>query len=1004
MKNVNFQHICLGIVNMSFIVQLLLLCSGIHPNPGPWGPDDHRCISICHANIRSLKHTDNYGNLDKLLHIKCNLANKFKIITLSETWLSRGDSSNDFLLPGYQQPFRRDRDPNNGTVGYGGVLAWVCNSIACKRRLDLEIQGIEAMWLEVRSINKKFFLCVVYRPPANVNDPFWDLLQDNINLVQELDGAKIVLVGDLNADPRTPHGKKLIALTENNNLSIHIKEPTRVTAQTQTILDQFITNIPHMVTSVTVSPPVSNNDHCTIALQLKFHTPKAKSYSRIMWDYKNANFDIFRNAIADCNWQECFGTADDVNTVTSAWTAKLLELAKSTIPNKQVIVRIHDKPWYNNILRQLRRRKDRLFKKAKCLDNVQAWERYKNARNEYFNTISAAKKEFDESKYQYLVNENNSSKKWWTLIKQVQKSNELNDSIPPLDVGGNIVTDDKEKANTFNRYFQKASLLDTSNASIPENVLFFDAGLSEIYVTLDDVIDQIKSLDTSKSYGPDLISPKLLKEGGIPLAQSICDLFNMSLRLCKVPQQWKMANIVPIHKKDEKNNVENYRPVSLLSTVGKVMERVIFKYTYNFFRDNFVISVNQSGFLPGKSTVTQLLEVYNEFCKAVDEGKEIRVIFLDISKAFDRVWHEGLLFKLKRCGIHGKLLDWFKDYLKDRLQRVVINGQFSEWVKILAGVPQGSVLGPLLFLIYIDDIVHAVTFSKIRLFADDTCLFLEVDDRVNTANLINSDLRDIGNWSHQWLVNFSPRKTKSLIISNKTDAHHNPQVRLFDQFIEEVDSHMYLGLRFSSNLRWKRHIHEISQSARKKLNAMIPLKYKLDKKSLDIMYRSFVLPTMEYANVVWGGSYDSDIMKLESIQIDALRLITGATARSNIVNLYEEVNYHDIRTRIDNASLIVMYKVVNEIAPSYLCNLIERLTENQPYNLRHQKELKVPFCRLDSYKRSFFPRVIDQWNNLQNDVKSCNSLEEFRNKLKPKLSDNILLYYYGKRWPSVHHA
>ena len=399
-----------------------------------------------------------------------------------------------------------------------------------------------------------------------------------------------------------------------------------------------------------------------------------------------------------------------------------------------------------------------------------------------------------------------------------------------------------------------------------------------------------------------------------------------------------MANIVPIHKKEEKNDVKNYRPVSLLSVVEKIMERIIFKYTYNFFKDNFVISDNQSGFLPGRSTVTQLIEVYHEFCKAIDEGKEIRVIFLDISKAFDRVWHKGLLFKLKKCGIHGRLLEWFEDYLKDRLQRVIINGKFSEWIKIIAGVPQGSVLGPLLFLIFIDDIVHSVQHAKIRLFADDTCLFLEVDDRINTSELINVDLENIGQWSNKWLVKFAPKKTKSLIVSNKNDTHLNPQVQLFGQFIEEVESHMYLGLRFSHNLRWNHHISDIALKTRKKLNAMTPLKYKLTKKSLEIMYKSFVRPSMEYANVVWGGSYDCDISKLESIQIDAIRLITGATARSNIANLYQEVNFPSISTRIDSASLSMMYKVLNGLAPSYLND------QDRPYNLRHRNPLKVPFC------------------------------------------------------------
>ena len=313
-------------------------------------------------------------------------------------------------------------------------------------------------------------------------------------------------------------------------------------------------------------------------------------------------------------------------------------------------------------------------------------------------------------------------------------------------------------------------------------------------------------------------------------------------------------------------------------------------------------------------------------------------------------------------------------------------------------------LGPLLFLIFIDDIVQAIEHSKIRLFADDTCLFLEVDDRNQSANLLNRDLTNIANWSKQWLVNFSPTKTKSLIISNKPDAHLNPPVYLLHQAIEEVDSHTYLGLRFSNNLRWKHHINDVATNARKKLNSMVPLKYKLDKKSLEIMYTSFVLPTMEYANIVWGGSYDCDIMKLETIHIDANRLITGATARSNIVSLYDEVNFQTVGTRIQNSSLIMMYKIVNELAPTYLLNLITKEDDDRRYNLRLKNPLKIPFCRLETFSRSFFPRTAKLWNDLSDRVRSVNSLYEFKQHFKREPPDLVPLYYYGERWPSVHHA
>ena len=239
----------------------------------------------------------------------------------------------------------------------------------------------------------------------------------------------------------------------------------------------------------------------------------------------------------------------------------------------------------------------------------------------------------------------------------------------------------------------------------------------------------LKSLSIGKAIGPDSISNRLLKELAVPLSEPLADLFNFSIRSGKDPKLWKEANISPIYKKDDPSIVSNYIPISLLNTLGKVLEKIVHKHVFNFCRDKSIISTLQSGFVPGDSTVNQLTDIYNTFCKALNEGKEVRAIFCDISKAFDRVWHRGLLYKLRRAGINGSLLHRFSNYLHDRKQRVVLPGATSDWSTIRAGVPQGSILGPLLFLIYINDIVEDI-HSSIRLFADDTSLYMDRVKRI----------------------------------------------------------------------------------------------------------------------------------------------------------------------------------------------------------------------------------------------------------------------------------
>ena len=633
--------------------------------------------------------------------------------------------------------------------------------------------------------------------------------------------------------------------------------------------------------------------------------------------------------------------------------------------------------------------------------------RIQRSRNFYFEEITRVKKEYEDLKYQKLANNKTDSNMWWVLIKQALKNNDHFESIPPLEVDNDIIiADDIGKANAFNDFFSKASNLNDDGATVPENIrLLEDHPLEEIMVSVQDVTDQLKNLDTSKSYGPDEISPKFLKEGCDVLAPVLKKLFELSLNKCIVPRAWKQANVVPIYKKGLRTAIGNYRPVSLLSCMGKTFERIVYKYMYNFFKDNFVLSVNQSGFLPGVSTVTQLLEIYHKFCKAVEDGKEVRVVFLDISKAFDRVWHKGLLYKLRLAGISGKLLSWLHNYLSNRYQRVVVNGLKSDYVEIKAGVPQGSVLGPLLFLVFINDITHVVNHCQLRLFADDTCLFIEVNNRVDTAHKVNADLVSIDNWAKQWLVDFSPTKTKSLTISTKKNADQNPRVYLSGQAIREVDFHLHLGLNIAKNLRWSVHINEICIKARKRLNAMIPLKYKLDKKTLELMYFTLVRPTMEYANVVWGGTYDSNIVKLEQIQIDAMRIVTGATARSNIAKLYEEVAWTKLHDRINNTKVIMVYKLVNNLSSPTLANLILKPeVQERRYEMRRPERLRTYKARLDLFVRSFFNSAIRLWNSLSPVIITSKNLNEFKGHLKKTYPSKNELYYYGERWPAVHHA
>ena len=272
----------------------------------------------------------------------------------------------------------------------------------------------------------------------------------------------------------------------------------------------------------------------------------------------------------------------------------------------------------------------------------------------------------------------------------------------------------------------------------------------------------ILSLNSKKAHGCDGISINSLKICAPVVAKPLNLIFTKSLLESKFPNAWKFANVQPVHKKDSRETKSNYRPISLLPVCGKILKKIVYNDLYTFLVNNNLITKHWSGFRPGDCTINQLLSITTTIFESFEEYDETRAIFMDMSKAFDKVWHDGLVLKLQCNGISGPLLDFFNSYLSNRRQRVVLNGTESDWKGIEAGVPQGSVLGPLLFLIYINDLRENV-LSTMELFADDSSLFTHVIDVNHSQYVLESDLKTISEWGHQWKMVFNPDITKQAV-------------------------------------------------------------------------------------------------------------------------------------------------------------------------------------------------------------------------------------------------
>ena len=313
-------------------------------------------------------------------------------------------------------------------------------------------------------------------------------------------------------------------------------------------------------------------------------------------------------------------------------------------------------------------------------------------------------------------------------------------------------------------------MIDTGSA-IPEHIPVTSTLINTFAISEEKILQIIRSLNPNKAHGWDEISVRMIKLSDAALVAPLKIIFTNCLRSGIFPQIWKHANVVPVQKKNEKNLKGNYRPISLLPIFGKILEKFIYDSLYSHLVSSDLVNPNQSGFRPGDSTVNQLISITHTIFKAFDcyPPLDVRSVYLDISKAFDRVWHDGLIYKLKRCGVSGSLLSLLESFLKDRKQPTVLNGQNSSWRDISAGVPQGSILGPLLFLVYINDLTEYLR-CNVKLFADDTSLFTVVQDSNSAASDMNQDLELISQWAHDWRMSFNPDPQKQaveLIFSRK---------------------------------------------------------------------------------------------------------------------------------------------------------------------------------------------------------------------------------------------
>ena len=753
----------------------------------------------------------------------------YDIISLCETSLNDTIQIPDNILPGYKYyPCNHPDGSRNGGVGI-----FYKESLPIRMRDDLSFE--ECIVSELIFGHKRIFFTVLYRNPANKADsPEFDHFIDNLNnlfaKIKNENPYAMFFTGDFNGHTQAwyPDGDTnaegiiLDNLFTELNLTQLISEPTHFFRDDckPSCIDLILTDQPNIVLNSGVRPSIDPTvKHEITFCKINFKIPPLPKFVRKVWHFNRAQTVFIKRAISEFPWEDELRRYQNPTHQVTLFTECILNIMSNFVPNEEKTNCPREPEWFNRNIKNLLRKQNKIYKRYKK-------DGYKNEdklildrlKKECFEAITNAKEKHYRDLGTKLADPTTGQKIYWKIMNKFLNKCKV-PRIPPLFVQGNFITDFKEKASIFNDYFTSQCTPILNDSVLPDFNLRTNSRLGTFEITSDEINNIITGLCLNKANGPDNISVNMLKLCGPYLCFPLKIIFANILETGIFPDQWKVANVTPVHKKNDKQLVKNYRPISLLPMLAKVFERIIFKNLYNYLITNNLITKKQSGFRPLDSVTNQLLSIVHDIHTAFDDKNclEVRSVYLDMSKAFDKVWHEGLVFKLKQNGIDGKLLTLLQNYLTNRKQRVVINGKESDWGEIKSGVPQGSVLGPLLFLVYINDLEEGIK-SSVIFFADDTSLFSIVRDPLKSADDLNDDLSIITHWAHQWKMNFNPDQTKQaeeIIFSQKRNKVFHPPIYFNNIEVKRVEDHKHLGLVLDSKLSFTKHINEKIATARK---------------------------------------------------------------------------------------------------------------------------------------------------------------------------------------------
>ena len=875
-----------------------------------------------------------------------------------------------------------------------GTALYIKNNLNPQEVSNLNEHAFEeSTWCSIVRGDQTLLLGTIYRSPNSTDEN--DKLLLNLLEQKEIKGNsfnKVCLMGDFNYPNINWNNRALSENGKGSNLQDKIdeilffqrveKNTRHRQGQKSNLLDLIIVNDEDFISNIEHSSPLGKSDHEMLHFSLYMpDTPKKEEYIKI-YNMKRGNYNKMREEIAGYKWD----LADkDTNEIYKCIKKVVHTSMEKNIPKIRLNNKKKKPRWLNNKIMRKIKKKHKLFKRYLLTKEGTDYLKFMQARKRCKKEIKSAKRGYERN---IAKHSKANPKQFWKYVNDKLK---VNTGISPLERGdGTKATSDEDKANILNKYFASVFTNENTNntpKSTP-NELSNGISISEIRVTPEAVANKLRKIDPTKAQGPDKIPSKILKELSNELAYPISFLFNSSLETGQLPEDWKSAEVIAIYKrKGKRTDPANYRPVSLTCILCKILEDFIRDAIVDHMTKQHLYSPSQHGFRKQRSCMTQLLEVMDNFTKMIEDGFDIDVIYLDFKKAFDSVPHERLLNKVSSYGIQGNILTWIRSFLSNRVQRVRVGGAISPTEQVVSGIPQGSILGPILFTIFINDLPDSIE-STCKVFADDTKIY----NNPEKANILQEDLNKLQIWSEKWQLGFNISKCKSLHIGTK-----NPKITYtmdnnnVPQEVTVCEEEKDLGVTFDKDLNFSSHIDKSINTA-KRILSMTKRAFKfLDKEAIIKIYKALIRPHLEYGNIIWSPIYKKHSKAIEKIQRQLTKSIPGLKEKTYETRL-KILKLPSLKHRRRRGDLIETYKILKGFV-----QVSEVFTlSNNDITRNNSKKIFTPFVN-KPLRQNFLPfRVARGWNKLSKDIVDAESTNRFKNLLDDDQVFSLLKYEFDE--------